>query len=244
MFRYKGFLTIVCLGVLNLGVFCSFGFAQTDFSISLSSSVVADPGQTEVPLYMVIFSVDSIAGVDMLVEFDPDLLIHSWVELLTRFQYVSYDTSVPGRIRIVGRRHHPDSTFLGPLAPGTDTLGLIRVNVTSQDLLMDIETPLSFFEDPVTPFADNKLTKSDSSFIIPPELILSDGGVFIRHPLYGDVNDDGYAYTIADAIFFLNFLAGSQELSSRQRANSDVNKDGVQASMGDFIQLIQVIAEE
>ena len=244
MFRYKGFLTIVCLGVLNLGVFCSFGFAQTDFSISLSSSVVADPGQTEVPLYMVIFSVDSIAGVDMLVEFDPDLLIHSWVELLTRFQYVSYDTSVPGRIRIVGRRHHPDSTFLGPLAPGTDTLGLIRVNVTSQDLLMDLETPLSFFEDPATPFVDNRLTRSDSSFIIPPELILSNGSVFIRHPVYGDVNDDEYAYTIADAIFFLNFLAGSQELSSRQRANSDVNKDGVPASMGDFIQLIQVIAEE
>jgi len=243
MFRYKGLLTILCVGILNLWALCSFAFAQGDFSISLSSGVAADPGQ-EVEMYFVLNSPDSIAGVDMLLEFDPDLFTSSSVTFLTRFQYASYDNPVPGRLRIAIRRHHPDSTYIPPLLPGTDTLGFIWLDVISQDLLVDVVTPVSFFEDPGTPFADNRLVGTDSGFVTPPELRLTDGDILIRHPLYGDVNDDGYAYTIADVIFFSNFLAGSQKLTPRQRANSDVNKDGVQASMADFIQLIKVIAEE
>jgi hypothetical protein len=87
------------------------------------------------------------------------------------------------------------------------------------------------------------LIAPDSSFIEEPDLELTDGSVFIRHPLYGDVNDDGYPYTIADAIFFLNFLAGRQGLTPRQKANSDVTRDGIQASMSDFINLVAIITE-
>jgi hypothetical protein len=244
MFKHRSVLTMVCWGILNLAGLFSLSFAQGDFSICLSEQVVADPGQAGVPLYLVLTSVDSIAGIDMLLEFDPELLTCSAAKLLSRFQYVSYDTSAPERVRIIGRRHHPDSTYLTSLPPGTDTLGLIWMNVTSQDLLVDIEAPVSFLEDPATPFADNKLVKSDSSFITSPELMLIHGSVLIRHPLYGDVNDDGYAYTIADAIYFFNFLAGIKKFSFRQRANSDVNRDGMQASMADFLELIKVILEE
>ena len=244
MFRHKGFLTIVCLGILNMGGFCSLGFAQVDFSISLSSGVVADPGQAGVPMRFILTSPDSLAGVEMLLEFDPLLLTCGSVELLSRFQQASYDNTVPGRLRIILRRHHPDSTDLPSLPPGIDTLGFIWLGVTSQDLLMDIQIPVGFFEDASTPFADNRLERTDGSFITPPELKLIDGSIFIKHPLYGDVNDDGYPYTIADVIFFFNYLAGSQKLTPRQKANSDVNKDGVQASMADFILLLKVIAEE
>ncbi len=244
MFRHRALLTIVWLVILNLGWFSSIGFAQGDFSIYLSSGVAADPGQVGVPLYMVLTSADTIAGIDMLVEFDFNLLTCNSVEWLSHFEHVSYDKSVPGRIRVVGRGYNPDSTYPSPLTPATDTLGIIWMNVTSQNLLADMEVPVSFFEDLGTPFADNRLVRSDSSLIIPPELVLTDGGILIRHPLYGDVNDDGYAYTIADVIFFFNFLAGSQKISSRQRANSDLNGDGVQASMVDFIELLKVIVEE
>jgi len=244
MFRRRALLTIVCLGILNSGWFSSIGFAQGDFSIYLSSGVPADPGQVGVPLYMILTSADTVVGIDMLVEFDFNLLACNSVQWLSHFQHVSYDKSVPGRVRIAGRGYNRDSTYPSPLNPATDTLGIIRLNVTSQDLMADIEVPVSFFEDVGTPFADNRLVRADGSFIIPPELVLADGGIFIRHPLYGDVNDDGYAHTIADVIFFFNFLAGSQKISSRQRANSDVNGDGVQASMADFIELLKVIVEE
>ncbi len=236
-------LTAICWGILGLGVLCSSALAQADFSVSLSSDVVADPGQ-KTALHLVLGSSDSVAGFDMLVEFDPLLLISCQPDFLTRFQYANYDNSVAGKLRITARRHHSDSTYLPPIPPGTDTLCLICLNITSQDLLADLQAPLIFSNDPATPFSDNRLVRSDSSFISPPELSLTDGSVFIRHPLYGDVNDDGYAYTIADAIFFFNFLVGNQKFTTRQRANSDVNRDGLQASMADFIQLIKAIAEE
>ncbi len=244
MLRNRNFLTVVFLGILNLLWLSIPGFSQGDFSLSLGSGIVADPGQLQVPMPFILTNSDSVAGIDMLVEFDPSILTFSFIGFVTRFQYATYDNPVPGMVRIVVRRHHPDSSYLSPLSPGTDTLGFMWLAVTSQDLLMDVQAPLEFFEDPATPFSDNTLVMSDSSLITPPELGLMNGGVFVRYPLYGDVNDDGYVYTIADVIFFFNYLSGSQMLSPRQRANSDVNKDGVQASMTDFIELIRVITGE
>ena len=238
---FRSIVGLAVFGVLAVYVPAS---ARGEFSISLGSPVEADPGQLGLPMHFVLAKSDSVAGVDMLMEFDPGMLSCSSVSFLTRFQHATYDNSLPGKLRIIARRHHPDSTLLASLGPGTDTLGIIWLQVTSQDLLSDLEVPLSFFDDAATPVVDNRLVKSDSSFVTPPELGLTDGSVLIRYPLYGDVNDDGYVFTIADAIFLFNYLSGTQELSSRQKANSDVNRDGVQAGMTDFIQLITVITEE
>jgi hypothetical protein len=245
MKRAKVFsLLIACLAGSGLLAVWAPGSARGEFSLSLSSLVEADPGQLGLPMHFVLAKSDSVAGVDMLMEFDPGMLNCNSVSFLTRFQHATYDNSMPGRLRIEARRHHPDSTHLSSLGPGTDTLGVIWLQVTSRDLLTDLTVPFGFFEDGATPFADSRLVTSDSSFISPPELGLTGGSVFIRYPLFGDVNDDGYVFTIADAIFLFNYLSGTQELSSRQKANSDVNRDGVQAGMTDFIQLITVITEE
>ena len=219
-------------------------YASGDHVLSLSYRVTADPGQTNVPLYLVITSTTPVAGVDAYLQFDQDILRLSGVQLQTRFQYARYDTTVLGKLKITLRRHHPDSTYLGPLTAGTDTLGVIRVKVTSADLLNDVESEVSYWENPLTPEGDNRLVNPDSSFVEPPDLILQKGSVFIRHPLYGDVNDDGYPDTIADVIFMVNYLVGSQSLTPRQRANSDVNRDGVQGSMTDFLELIRIVTED
>jgi hypothetical protein len=244
MERKTIFRSAACLALFSVLALCVPASARGEFSISLSRWVEADPGQSGVPMYFVLTKSDSVAGVDMLMEFDPGMLSCTSVNFLTRFQHAAYDNSAPGKLRIVARRHDPDSTHLSSLGPGTDTLGVIRLGVTSQDPLSDLIVPLSFLDDAATQFADNRLVKSDSTFITPPELALTDGSVLIRYPLYGDVNDDGYVFTIADAIFLFNYLSGTQELSSRQKANSDINRDGVQAGMTDFIQLITVITEE
>ena len=235
---------IAWLAIFGVLAICVPASARGEFSLSLDSPVEADPGQPGLPMHFVLTKSDSVAGVDMLMEFDPGMLSCSSVSFLTRFQHATYDNSLPGKLRIIARRHHPDSTLLASLGPGTDTLGIIWLQVTSQDLLSDLSVPFGFLDDATTQFADNRLVRSDSSFVTPPELGLTDGSVLIRYPLYGDVNDDGYVFTIADAIFLFNYLSGTQELSSRQKANSDVNRDGVQAGMTDFIQLITVITEE
>jgi hypothetical protein len=237
------FLTILFLSVIMWGGLCD-SYASGDHVLSLSYRVTADPGQTNVPLYLVVTSITPVAGVDAYLQFDREIIRFGGVEFLTRFQYARYDTTVPGKLKITLRRHHPDSTSLGPLAAGTDTLGVVRMKVTSADLLGDVETEMSFWENPLTPYWDNRLVNADSSFVEPPALILQNGSVFVRHPLYGDVNDDGYPNTIADVIFLVNSLMGSQSLTPRQRANSDVNRDGVQGSMTDFLELIRIVGEE
>jgi hypothetical protein len=243
MFNKRALLAMLWLSFSLLVCFTSYSIALGTSSISLSSDVQAYPGE-RVAMYLVINSSDPTAGFDLLAEYDPALLVGTTPELLTRFQYVAYHHPLPGKLNISARRHHPDSSSLYALPAGIDTVAIIWVNVTTQDLLIDIQTPVKLANDPVTSFSDNRLVRDDSSFVEPPELLLNHGGVFIIHPLYGDVNGDGYEFTIADAIFFFNYLVGSQSLTSRQRANSDVNRDGLQASMTDFIQLIKVIAEE
>ena len=243
MFKCRWFLTILLLGILNLFWANSGIRAQVNYSLSLSQSVLADPGEDGVCLYLVLTSADSVAGFDVLSEFNPELLTPTMVEPTCRFQLFFYDLSSPGQVRIVARRHISDSTYLPPLPEGRDTLAYVLVSVTSQVFLFDVETPVEFSEDPESPYPDNRLITPDSSFIEEPDLELTHGSVLIRHPRYGDVNDDGYENTIADAIFFLNFLAGRQGLTPRQRANSDVTRDGVQASMADFIHLVASITE-
>ncbi len=243
MFKYNGLSKTICLGLVVLAVWCSSGQAQGDFNVSLEGGVVADPGQI-VALGVIVVSSDSVAGLDVLLGFDPDLLSFSSFELLRRFQYVDRDDSQAGKLRLILRRHDPDSTGISALNPGTDTLGLVWLGATSRDLLMDVEVAVLFYDDTATPYDDNRLVRTDSSFVTPPELQWVDGSVFIRHALYGDVNGDGYAATVADIVSLANYLAGSQSLTSRQRANADVNRDGFQATIADLTELIRVVAEE
>ena len=242
MLKNAIFRSIVIMGlVLGLG---SFIQAQDNYKLSVSYRVIADPGQTEVPVYLVLTTSTQLGGVDIFLQYDRSLMAASAVNWWMRFQYAVCETSLTGKIKMVLRRHRADSTYVTSLPAGTDTLGVIKMTIFTADLLADVETPVHFWENPITPDADNRLIKVDSTFVVPPALTLQEGSVIIRHPLYGDVNDDAYPYTIADVIFFVNYLVGSQNLTPRQRANSDVNQDGVQGSMADFIDLIKKVTED
>lgn len=243
MFKSRVFLTILLLGILNLFWTSSLTRAQGEYSLSISQGVLANPGEQGVHLYLVLTKPDSVAGFEALLKFNSELVTAFGVEPACRFQQFNYDLSFPGRVRIIAKKHVADSAYIPPLPEGVDTLGYVLLSVTSQDLLVDVETPVEFWESPGTPYVDNRLLTPEGSFIQSPNLELNQGSVFVRHPLYGDVNDDGYPNTIADVIFLLNFLAGRQKLTPRQKANSDVTRDGVQANMADFIQLVTTITE-
>jgi hypothetical protein len=243
MLKHKRILSMLFVGILILGALGSSGFAQGEYSVSLGDGVTADPGQS-VALGLTVTSPDSLGGLDALLEFDPVLLSFDSFEPLYRIQYITVNGSQPGKLRLIIRRQHADSVRVTALAPGIDTLGLIWLRATTQDLLMDVEATVSFFEDGGTSLDDNRLVKKDSTAVVAPQLLLMNGVISIRHPLYGDVNGDGYANTVADAIFLANYLAGIQKLTSVQRANADVNRDGFQGGMTDFIELIRIIIEE
>jgi hypothetical protein len=242
MFKLRWQQTILPLVFLSLSWVGSQTLAQ-NHSLSVSQGVLANPGEKGVPLYLVMSSVDSIAGFEAFLDFNPELLTAAGVVAASRFQVFGYHLFSSGQVKIIARRQSADSVYIGPLGPGLDTLACVYMSVTSQDLLVDVETAVEFSEYQQIPYSDNILVAPDSSFIEPPDLGLTHGSVFIRYPLYGDINDDGRPDTIADAIFFLNFLAGRQRLTPRQRANSDVTRDGAQAGMADFIRLVTIITE-
>jgi hypothetical protein len=74
MFKCRWFLTILFLGIQNLWGASSVTFAQADYSLRMSQSVRANPGEGDVCLYLVLAKLDSVAGFDVFVKFNPELL--------------------------------------------------------------------------------------------------------------------------------------------------------------------------
>jgi len=80
-----------------------------------------------------------------------------------------------------------------------------------------------------------------------------DGGVVFKcdvDPIViGDVNANGFAYEIGDAVLFANyFISGisvfssDPEIRERQVASSDVNRDGLTLSVADLVFLLRILA--
>lgn len=80
-----------------------------------------------------------------------------------------------------------------------------------------------------------------------------DGGVVFRcdvDPIViGDINVNGYAYEIGDAVLFANyFISGPSvfsldpEIRERQIASTDINRDGLTLSIADLVYLLRILA--
>ncbi len=80
-----------------------------------------------------------------------------------------------------------------------------------------------------------------------------DGGVVFKcdvDPIViGDINANGFAYEIGDAVLFANyFISGPSVFSSdpetreRQIASSDINRDGLTLSVADLVYLLRILA--
>lgn len=57
----------------------------------------------------------------------------------------------------------------------------------------------------------------------------------------GDLNGDGVAYQVSDAVFMTQSLLGYQVLTAPEISSSDVNGDGVTQSVADLVYLVNVL---
>jgi hypothetical protein len=88
-------------------------------------------------------------------------------------------------------------------------------------------------------------TYCDSILEIPGEIVLNGTHVECYH-IYGpngDVNMDYVRYTIADAVYFMEYLKGAVALTDAayQGAASDINFDGHQWTIADLIFLVNIV---
>ncbi len=211
------------------------------YEISFGELIEAIPGEPDLLIPIWISTSQPTIGVNIVLSYDQSLLTPNVVAPNMFFQSFAADLSFPGRIYINLLTDLPPPPQIPPIE-GDTIFAWISCAVTSEDLGYDLLTHMTFYEDPNTPYPDNSLLLEDGTWIIPPNLSLIQGDILIIHPLYGDINLNGYTFEIGDAVTFLNYFMGYTEFNRRQYANSDCNRDGVQASIADLVYLLAVVS--
>jgi hypothetical protein len=211
------------------------------YEISFGELIEAIPGEPGLLIPIWISVSQPTVGVNIVLSYDQSLLTPNVVAPNMFFQSFAADLSFPGRIYINLLTDLPPPPQIPPIE-GDTIFAWISCGVTSEDLGYDLLTHMDFYEDPNTPYPDNSILLEDGTWIIPPNLSLIQGDILIIHPLYGDINLNGYTYEIGDAVTFLNYFMGYTEFNRRQYANSDCNRDGVQASIADLVYLLAVVS--
>ncbi len=211
------------------------------YEISFGPLIEAFPGEPDLLIPVRISVSQPTIGVNIVISYDQSLFTLGAVAPNMFFQRFIVDLSIPGRIYINLLTDLPPPPQIPPLE-GDTIIAWIVCAVTSEDLGYDLLTHITFYEDPDTPYPDNSLLLEDGTWIIPPNLSLIRGDILIIHPIYGDINLNEFAFEIGDAVTFLNYFMGLTEFNRRQYANSDCNRDGIQASIADLVYLLAVVS--
>lgn len=207
-------------------------------------------GDVVVPV--VLGNQDSVGGMDLLINYDISALTLSSVTRTGSrladwelFSVVPNAGGNAGDIRIVGIANTNAPGVTPPLAPGIGPVAFLSFHITRDVNLAGFAIPVTFaFRAP----SDNVLSDPRGNLIAQSAITFQDGAVLILTPgtpLVGDINLNGAAFDIGDAIRLINFFLnpGAFPLNAQQRVNSDINGDGIPATVGDLVALIRRILE-
>ncbi len=186
----------------------------------------------------------------LLISFDPSLLTPLGVTFTgTRsenFEYYDYrlnNVGVNGDVLITGIADVEGGPETPPIAVGDGPICRISVHVSSNLTYVGSQVPVPFifrFSD------DNTLRLADGTRISKDQIDYYDGSILIAAPgpvNLGDINLNGVAYEIGDAVYFSNFFISPRlfPMNDQQRLNSDINRDGIAPSVSDLVLLINIV---
>lgn len=192
-----------------------------------------------------------IGGYRLLISFDPALLTPLGVTFTgTRsedFEYFDYrlnNLGITGDVLINGKADIEGGPETPPIPKGEGSICRISVQLNSNLVYVGSQVPIPFtfrFTD------DNTLKLPDGSTITKSQIHYTNGGILFAAPgevNLGDINLNGVAYEIGDAVYFSNFFISPQmyPLNEQQLVNSDINRDGIAPSVADLVLLINIIA--
>lgn len=251
MSQYKIFATLMAIlllaGSTLAGHLPASGLIleeQDGYEISFGEVIEAYHGQENLFIPVWLTNVQPVEYVHLLIQYDASVLDPISVAPAMFFQHFYYNLNTIGRIEIELECDLLPPPAVPPVPAGDTVLVYIAMNIIVDQLDRDIESSLTFCENPNTPFPDNFLMLDNGWFIVQPQLLLTPGIVYIFNPLYGDLNLNTYAYEMGDVITFIRFLNGQIQFNARQMANSDCNRDGILASISDLVYMINVINGE
>jgi len=235
------------------------GASQKDFSITVlpSGDFVLSVAQVDgypgdivtVPLELV--NLDSIGGFDLLLHFDVTALnLLNVTRTNTRtsnwefFSFQENYQNISGDLKLVGFANIPDIYPTPPLPPGQGVIANLIFQINSDPGFAGFSIPVNFkFNDST----DNTLSDASGNLIYQSDITYRDGHVNIIRTqlLIGDINLNGIPFEIGDAVRFANFLSDPVNFpfNAQQYANSDVNQDGIPATIADLVYLLRIIVE-
>ncbi len=164
---------------------------------------------------------DDLSGLRGIIEYDESLLDLQSITAAKGFSVVS-DVEAGSFVMV---------TPAGAAVSGSVTIGY-AIFKAKADLNDDVSTVVSFPSENISAF--------DHNGNLIETITLHSVDVLIEGipPMIGDVNLSGEV-DVADAIFLMQYLAGSRELSARQLKAADVNRDG-KVNVGDVTIIMQM----
>jgi hypothetical protein len=218
------------------------------FSLSLGVERTLLGGMVNVPINLI--NSVSIAGMELLIEYDPTIFHFLDVSNLgTRtenWEYLIHHEKTWGsdeQIKILGIADFPNQVSQLPLMPDSGTILFLKFQVSGDPHLDGLLAPLEFFS---FDFTDNTFSTPRGQFITQQMINVNQGGVLLSsgEVLIGDVNGNGLAFEVGDAVKLARSLTGLTVLTEQQLINSDVNQDGRFATLSDLVYLLNKIIEQ
>jgi hypothetical protein len=194
-----------------------------------------------------------ITEFDLLINFDAALLSPLGVsndgtrtEHFEFFDYRLNDGGTMGDVRIMGKADIAGEPTGAPIPTGEGIICRVTVQVSPNLTYVGNHVPIRF-ETRIP--SDNVLLDGDGNPVDKEQMNLFDGSILIASPgpiLLGDINLNGLAYEISDAVYFSNFFISPAmfPFNDQQILNSDINQDGFAPSVADLVMMVQVISGE
>jgi hypothetical protein len=228
-------------GEVKIGVTSISGY-----TLNLGNVVGNLGGIVSLPVYLT--NPDLVSGMDLLVEFDTTIIhfleaskegtrIHSW----EYFTYQANPTELGQEVRIIGISDIQTGLATPPLDPGSGVVCYLKF-MASTDLKYDgvsVEVKFKFSDN-----SNNTFSNPDGDFIPQEQITYNDGWILLKKPqgyLLGDLNLNKVPFEIGDVVRFANYFADpvNYGFNLEQMFNSDVNEDGIQATISDFVFMIR-----
>ncbi|MEP0829421.1 MAG: T9SS type A sorting domain-containing protein [bacterium] len=239
-----------------------YGASDTaDISLNLAPALVyalkvdtvrGYPGEL-VTVDINLLNLEPVSGFDLLVNYDvSSMTVSSITKVGTRaasFEYFSYSLNyrtMMGDIRIVGTADLASGAVTLDLPAGNGPVARLSFYLTSDQNYGGFAVPVNFvFRDQIDQ-SDNVLFDTGGVRVEQTAIVYENGYVLIQKPdlsNLGDINLNGIPYEIGDAVVLTNYFINPRvyPLNSVQRAYSDVNQDGIMASVSDLVYLVNKI---
>lgn len=224
------------------------GADQLDFSLAIDS--VSGLPNDEVTVHISLDNARPVAAFQLLIEYDPTMATVTAVDnsgdrtaLFDGFDVELAADGQAGRVRITGTADLAGGSQVAPLPTGSGSVAHLTMRLSSDLNLLGLATAIRFVTSNRPDTLDNSLTDGEGATALPGDIGFFDGQVLIEELgqlKLGDINLNGLAFEIGDAILLTNFIMDPNvhSLNIQQIANSDVNADGFAASVADLVFMI------